>query len=79
MKMNKKTKHHIFKSSGELQLFSEKKLERSLARAGLRLKDCKEIAKEVTEKIKPGSSTHDIFKHTEKLVRKKSSIAATHY
>ncbi|MBC7537463.1 MAG: restriction endonuclease [Bacteriovorax sp.] len=80
--MNHRTigsKPHIFKSTGELEKFSAKKLERSLQRTGLRPKYCKEITKEVTEKIKPGTSTRDIFKHTIKLIRKKSPIAATHY
>ena len=76
---NSRRKKHIFKSSGQLQLFSAKKLERSLQRTGLGIKDCREITKEVTEKIKPGTSTKEIFKTAFKLVKKKSPIAATHY
>lgn len=72
-------KHHILKSTGEVELFSARKLRRSLERAGLRPKYCKEIAKEVSQSIEPGESTTDIFKKTVKLVRRKSSIAATHY
>lgn len=77
-RMNK-PKPHILKSTGELEVFSENKLKRSLHRAGLRPKYCKEISKEVAQKIKPGISTNEIFKHTVKLIRKKSPIAATHY
>ncbi|MDO9181109.1 MAG: restriction endonuclease [Bacteriovorax sp.] len=72
-------KQHIVKSTGLLEVFSAKKLERSLQRTGLRPKDCKEISKVVAEKIKPGTSTHEIFKDTVKLIRQKSTIAATHY
>jgi hypothetical protein len=82
MKMNPRVnrpKTHIFKSTGELEIFSAKKLERSLQRAGLRPKDCKEISKEVAQKVKPGTSTREIFKDAFKLIRKKSPIAATHY
>ena len=72
-------KKHIFKSTGQLEFFSAKKLERSLQRTGLGPKDVKEITKEISQKIKPGIRTKDIFKDTVKLIRKKSPIAATHY
>lgn len=76
---NQTLKHPIIKSNGELQLFSPTKLQRSIKRTGLPLKDCKEISMEVAEKIRPGASTRDIFEDTIKLVRKKSPVAATHY
>jgi hypothetical protein len=76
---NPRLKQHIFKSSGQLQIFSAKKLERSLQHAGLPPKDCREITKEVTQNIKPGTSTKEIYKNTLKLIKKKSPIAATHY
>ncbi|MDD4974907.1 MAG: restriction endonuclease [Bacteriovorax sp.] len=82
MKKNRRInrpKAHIFKSTGELEIFSAKKLERSLLRTGLRPKDVKEISKEVAQKVKPGTSTREIFKDAFKLIRKKSPIAATHY
>ncbi len=82
MKINRKLhrqKHHIVKSSGEVEVYSAKKLQRSLLRTGLNPKYCKQITKEITEKIKPGTSTRDIYKTTVKLVHKHSHIAATHY
>jgi hypothetical protein len=77
--LTSRNKHPILKSSGKIELFSASKLQRSLKRTGLRPKYCKQISKEVAQKIKPGASTRDIFKHTIKLIHKKSPIAATHY
>ena len=74
-----KNKKHVFKSSGAMQLFSANKLERSIQRTGLMPKECKEITKEVSKKIKTGVKTKDIFNNTFKLIRKKSQIAAIHY
>lgn len=80
--MNRKMnfpKYQIIKSTGQLELFSSTKLQRSIQRAGLRPKTSKEIAQEVAQKIKPGTSTRQIYKETIKLVNKKSHVAATHY
>lgn len=82
MKKNQKiyrNKYPIIKSSGSTEYFSASKLQRSLKHAGLRPKDCKIIGQEVAQKIKSGCTTRDIFKHTVKLIHKKSPIAATHY
>jgi hypothetical protein len=70
---------HIFKSTGQLEVFSAKKLERSLQRSGLSQKESRDITIKVSKNIKPGSKTRDIFKDAFKLVHKKSPIAATHY
>jgi hypothetical protein len=72
-------KYQIYKSTGELQPFSAKKLERSLERAGLHFKERRDIAHEVSQQLRPGIRTKDILKKTERLVRQKSPIAATHY
>lgn len=82
MKMNRKlqrTKQHILKSSGQLEAFSARKLQRSLQRTGLKPKYCKQITEEIAEKIEPGTTTREIYKKTFKLLRKKSPVAATHY
>lgn len=60
-------------------MFSANKLKRSLLRTGLRPKYCKQIADEITEKVKPGTSTQEIYKHAIRLVKKQSTVAATHY
>ncbi len=75
----KRHKFQIIKSSGKLEPFSSNKLQRSIKRTGLRPKYCKEIAHEVAEEIKPGTSTREIYNDTIKLVNKKSNVAATHY
>lgn len=84
MKSRNKFKYHgpklsIIKSSGDVEQFNKSKLQRSLKRAGLRPKECKQITEQVAEKVRHGSTTHDIFKKTEKLIRQQSTIAATHY
>ena len=78
MKESPKIKH-VFKSSGAMQLFSAKKLKRSIQRAGLGPNESREITKEISNKIKPGVKTKDIFNNTFKLIQKKSPIAAIHY
>lgn len=84
MKSRSKFKYHgpklkIIKSSGDLEQFNKAKLQRSLERAGCRPKECRDITARVAEKIRHGSTTHDIFKQTEKILRQQSPIAATHY
>ncbi len=74
-----KLRHQIIKSTGELEPFSEVKLRRSLQRTGLKPKACKEITNEIVGKIKNVSSTKDIYQHTFKLLKKQSTVAATHY
>lgn len=72
-------KYRVLKSNGELELFSAKKLERSILRTGLPTKHCKEITKELSQNIKHGMRTQEIYKDAVKLIRLKSPIAATHY
>ncbi|MFA6236371.1 MAG: ATP cone domain-containing protein [Bacteriovorax sp.] len=74
-----KPKTQIIKSTGEFEPFSARKLERSIHRAGLRPKDCRKITKHVSEKIKPGVSTSEIYKETIRLISQQSAVAATHY
>lgn len=69
----------IVKSSGELQSFSAKKLKQSIKRTGLKEKDCESITCQVQKKIHDGMSTRQIYKHAFTLIKKKSSLAATHY
>lgn len=78
-KTHKKTKHHIIKSSGNLEWFSPTKLKRSIQRTGLPPRECKHITKEVAKKIMPGASTREIYQKTLNLLKKESTIAATHY
>lgn len=77
--MKKSKNHQIMKSSGELEKFSASKLQRSLKRTGLSLKDCKKIAQQVSSNIHHETKSKDIYKQALMLVSKKSKIAATHY
>lgn len=84
MKSRNKFRYHgpklqIIKSSGDVEQFNKSKLQRSLQRAGLRPKECRDITELVADKIRHGSTTHDIFKHAEKILRQQSAVAATHY
>lgn len=84
MKSRSKFRYHgpklnIIKSSGDVEQFNKSKLQRSLKRTGLRPKVCKDISEQVAEKISQGTTTHEIFKRTEKLLRQQSTVAATHY
>lgn len=84
MKFKKKLKSfgpkfQIIKSSGDVEKFNKSKLQRSLKRVGLLPSECKIITEQVAEKIQYGTTTDDIYKHTEKILRKKSTVAATHY
>jgi hypothetical protein len=79
MKKIKKIKRRIYKSSGQSEYFSAKKLQSSIERAGLEARESKEITKEISQIIKPGASTRDIFKNAIKLVKQKSTTAAIHY
>lgn len=72
-------KPYIVKSTGELQPFSASKLKRSLLRTGLAQKECRNITQEIKDRIKPGTTTKEIYKTTFQLVKKRSPIAATHY
>lgn len=84
MKARNKFRYHgpklsVIKSSGDVEQFNKSKLQRSLLRAGLRPRDSKAISEQVAERVHHGSSTHDIFKQTEKILRRQSTVAATHY
>lgn len=82
IKKNQRFRHHIIKSSGYEELFSRQKLKRSIERTGLNPKYCKKIAEEVTKKIveeAPRPTTNEIYKETIRLIKKQSSVAATHY
>lgn len=75
----KNFKRPIKKSTGEFEPFSEKKLQRSIVRSGLNPKFSRLISKEVSQKIHPGASTKEIYRQTMNLIKKKSTVAATHY
>lgn len=77
--MSQLSKNLIKKSSGEVEPFSSKKLFTSVSRTGLDKDCCHEIADEVSRKIKKNTSTKDIFKHTIKLIKKRSAVAAIRY
>lgn len=74
-----KNKQHIKKSSGINEIFNRSKLERSIARTGLRPKDCKDISTLVAKNVDNCTSTNDIYKKTVKLIKKHSTVAAAHY
>lgn len=74
-----RNKNQIKKSNGDIEKFSESKLQRSIMRTGLNSSSSKKISKEVAQKIHSGSTTKEIFRHTVNLIKKKSTIAATHY
>ena len=74
----RRPKFKIIKSSGDVEHFNKSKLQRSLQRTGLLPTICKDITEQVACKVHPGSTTQDIFKHTEKILRNKSTVAATH-
>lgn len=75
----KRFKQPILKSTGKVEYFSAKKLQKSIERTGLKPKECREIAKEISTRIKPGTSTRDIYKTAIKLVQQKSQTAAVYY
>lgn len=80
MKTNYKNhQYKIVKSNGDLEVFSSKKFHRSLKRTGLRPKYCNEIAQKISKNLYPGIRTKDIYNQTFKLLKKHSTVAATHY
>jgi len=82
-KKQKMIKKRILKSSGNIEFFSRQKLHRSIQRTGLKPKYCREISETIAkkfEKEKPDHpTTKSIFKETIKLIKKQSTLAATHY
>lgn len=72
-------RRHIVKSTGNLEIFSAKKLQKSIERTGLQPKISKKISHNVSKKIMPGCNTREIYKHTIQLINKESPIAAVHY
>jgi hypothetical protein len=76
---DKKLLNNVIKTNGEYEVFSTKKLRKSLQRTGLKPKYCSEIARKVSDNISPGIRSKDIFNQTYKLVSKQSSIAAIRY
>lgn len=76
---NRKKNFRILKASGRPEVFSKKKLYRSLERTGLPPKECELIAKKVSSEVGEGSPTKDIYNKTYKLVRETSHLATVHY
>ena len=60
----------IIKADGTRQIFSEKKLVRSLRRSGASVEIATNIASEVTKKINSGMHTRDIYRHAFRLLRR---------
>lgn len=58
----------VRKASGKLEAFSEDKVRRSLARAGVNIKVINKIIKEVTPKIHQGMTTKEIYQHVFELL-----------
>lgn len=72
-------RRHIVKSTGDLEFFSAKKLQKSIERAGLHPQVCRRISHDVSKKIMPGTNTREIFNQTIQLINKESQVAAVHY
>lgn len=72
-------KRLIKKSSGSLEPFSSKKLYSSIARTGLNSKLSKNIVDQIVSKVQTDSSTKEIYKHAIKLIKRKSTVAASRY
>lgn len=79
LKALKTLRKKIKKSTGDFEPFSERKLHRSIMRAGLNPKISKLISKEIAKEIPPGCTTKEIYKKTVHLIKKKSVIASIHY
>ena len=60
----------IIKADGTRQIFSEKKLMRSLRRSGASKKIAESISTQITSKIKPGMHTGDIYRQAFRLLRR---------
>jgi len=59
----------IIKANGTRQIFSEKKLTRSLLRSGASVDVAKKVAAQITEVINPGMQTKDIYQHAFYLLK----------
>ena len=69
----------IRKNNGEEVCFDIEKLKSSLIRSGSTIEDAENVAKQVVETLKPGTSTHNIYKLAYSLIRKKSNRVAGRY
>ena len=72
-------KIYIFKSSGNLEPFSKKKLFNSLRRSGLPLEKCHSITQKIVNEMRYGDNTQSIYKKALRLVNKESHYAAVQY
>jgi len=69
----------IRKANGEKQLFDIAKLIESLSDAGANADVAQEIAKHIEEELRDGMTTHEIYSHAFRLLRKSARpIAATY-
>ncbi len=75
----RRPKHPILKSTGKVEYFSQKKLHKSIERTGLPKKCCKKIVEQISQNIKPGTSTKEIYKDAARLVQDQSPKAAVFY
>jgi hypothetical protein len=73
------TSIQIIKSSGEMELFSLKKLEDSLRRSGASQPVIEETAKQVEKQLYPGISTHQIYSIAFGLLKKHRPAVASRY
>lgn len=74
-----KNQFYIYKSTGNAEPFSRKKLFRSLQRSGLPLEKCNRITNQVYKEVRHGDNTHNIYQKALKLVNKESHYAAIQY
>jgi hypothetical protein len=79
MKRSKFNKIHVYKAGGYPEPFSRHKLQRSLKRAGLPLKQCKYISDKICDEMYEGQKTRDIYRKALKLINQSSHVAAVHY
>jgi len=69
----------IKKASGELELFSENKLRRSLERVGTSSDVVEDIVSHIAGELKNGVSTQDIYRHAFSLLNKHDRSVAGKY
>lgn len=69
----------IIKSNGQTETFSKEKLKRSLLRTGINRKVCTKIADQVSDEIRNGEKTKNIYHKAFSLLKESSSLASVHY
>jgi hypothetical protein len=69
----------ITKQDGTQEVFDEKKLHRSLARSGASERESQKVIKQVTDELKDGMTTSQIYKHAFSLLKDIEKPTAARY